>query len=204
MDKSQIRSQKKSERDNLDKQLNKEWSEVMAQTLRDSFEYQQCEYLHVFLSFGSEPDTRFLINAALNDGKKVVVPVVADGADSMTHSLISAGFEEEAGPFGVPRPTVIQDLPENVLKNSSMLVVVPMLAFNERLFRIGYGKGMYDRFLTKRSFFAFGFAFSMAFSEEFVEEKHDQSLDAIITEQGIVRKRTNPFTVSMIERPSLS
>ncbi|MFM8439177.1 MAG: 5-formyltetrahydrofolate cyclo-ligase, partial [Candidatus Kapaibacterium sp.] len=75
-DPDRLRLEKIKERDALDPLLVHEWSVVMADTLTRTFEYQQCERLHVFLSFGSEPHTRPLIEQAWADGKNVFVPSI--------------------------------------------------------------------------------------------------------------------------------
>jgi 5-formyltetrahydrofolate cyclo-ligase len=67
-------------------------------------------------------------------------------------------------------------------------VLVPLIAFDRSLRRVGYGKGYYDRFLAHVPFVRFGLAFAMQFVETIPYEEHDQPLDAVITEHGIVRR----------------
>ncbi|MFM2134064.1 MAG: hypothetical protein RL156_1345 [Bacteroidota bacterium] len=214
MDISTLRRSKIQERDALDGAVTAEWSVAMADTLTRSFEYQQCESVHVFLSFGSEPLTQPLIERAWNDGKTVYVPSVtipgtkegnSDTAESkdravMMHMQYDRGDELAGGMYGIPEPVGKPRLVDAEIKSPALLAVVPLVAFNELLVRMGYGKGYYDRFLEHRSFFAFGFAFTAAFSTEFDPQAHDARLDAIVTEQGIVRTRrsiNSPVSISL-------
>ncbi|MFN4769764.1 MAG: 5-formyltetrahydrofolate cyclo-ligase [Candidatus Kapaibacterium sp.] len=214
MEHSTLRRSKIQERDALDRGVTAEWSVAMADTLTRTFEYQQSESVHLFLSFGSEPLTQPLIERAWNDGKTVYVPSViipgtekgeSDVADSkdtavMMHMRYDRGDDLGSGLYGIPEPVGKPRLVDADVKSPALLAVVPLVAFNELLVRMGYGKGYYDRFLEHRSFFAFGLAFTAAFSSDFQPHAHDARLDAIVTEQGIVRTRrsiNSPVSISL-------
>lgn len=70
------------------------------------------------------------------------------------------------------------------------MTVVPMLAFNANLYRLGYGGGYYDRFLSSHKTVAVGIAFDEQETELLEVEKHDIPLDYIVTPMRILR-RTN-------------
>lgn len=65
------------------------------------------------------------------------------------------------------------------------VVIVPMLAFDKRRFRVGYGGGFYDKFLENFDGIKLGFAFDMQKCDKIPEEKFDIPLDYIITENNI-------------------
>lgn len=200
MDTKILRQAKIRERDALDRNLAHEWSTVMADTVSQTFEYQQCDTLHVYMSIGSEPATQPLIVRAWNDGKTVFVPSIDPETLRMEHLEYAPGDELTDGLFGVPEPKGKKRLSDSDVTGPSFLAIVPLVAFNERLVRMGYGKGYYDRFLEHRMFFAFGLAFTCAFADEFRPRPHDAVLDAIVTEQGIVRARKSsggPVAISL-------
>ena len=66
-----------------------------------------------------------------------------------------------------------------------------MVAFNNDLFRIGYGGGYYDRYIEKltkkKTFISIGFAYSFQKVSKFTVNKFDKSLDFIITERDIYK-----------------
>ena len=71
------------------------------------------------------------------------------------------------------------------------LIMVPLVAFDKKLNRIGYGKGYYDRILQKisnlkRKKIFLGIAFSFQKCRRIPVNKHDFRLDYIFTEQGII------------------
>ena len=69
------------------------------------------------------------------------------------------------------------------------VLIVPLLAFDARGYRLGYGGGFYDRTLeglrAKRPTFAVGFAFGAQEVDEVPTEPTDQRLDAVVTEAGL-------------------
>ena len=80
---------------------------------------------------------------ALFPGLTLVVPRVS-GASSMEHILWNAGTFFSPNAWGIPEPM------EGVVISPSDidLVIVPLLIFDENGTRVGYGKGLYDRFLS--------------------------------------------------------
>ena len=71
------------------------------------------------------------------------------------------------------------------------LILVPLLAFDSHLNRIGYGKGYYDRILkkirkNKKKTIFLGIAYSFQKCKKVPVNKHDFKLDYIFTEQGII------------------
>ena len=86
------------------------------------------------------------------------------------------------GPFGAQVP-VVDDYfdPE--------IVIVPLVAFDSKGGRLGYGGGFYDRTLerlrARRATLAIGFAFDAQEADELPLEPTDQPLDMIVTESGI-------------------
>jgi len=71
------------------------------------------------------------------------------------------------------------------------LIMVPLVAFDSRLNRIGYGKGYYDRSLNKiskikKNVISIGIAYSFQKCKKIPVNKHDFKLDYIFTEKGII------------------
>ncbi len=87
------------------------------------------------------------------------------------------------GPFGAMVPAEpVELVPE--------IVIVPLVAFDRRGGRLGYGGGFYDRTLERlraaRATLAIGFAYSAQEAEALPLEPTDQPLDLIVTEAGII------------------
>jgi 5-formyltetrahydrofolate cyclo-ligase len=71
------------------------------------------------------------------------------------------------------------------------VVIVPLLAFDARGYRLGYGGGFYDRTLAglraRHAVLAVGFAFAAQEVDEVPIDLYDQPLDAVVTERGVIR-----------------
>lgn len=112
----------------------------------------------------------------------VCVPVIVGKGQPLRFREWSPGCVMIAGEFGALIPADGAWVEPEVL-------IVPLLAFDERGFRLGYGGGFYDRTLqalrAKRATLAIGFAFASQQVAEVPVDQNDQRLDAIITEQGV-------------------
>ena len=70
------------------------------------------------------------------------------------------------------------------------IILIPALAFDENKYRLGYGKGFYDRYLNKylkkfKNILTVGVAFSFQKYHKLPNDKNDVALDYILTEKGI-------------------
>jgi 5-formyltetrahydrofolate cyclo-ligase len=87
------------------------------------------------------------------------------------------------GPFGIPQPTSGDIVAPTVL-------LVPLLAYDRRCYRLGYGGGNYDRTLTALRANGVTIAVGLAFDSQEVDEvpvcPYDEQLDWILTPSGPV------------------
>jgi 5-formyltetrahydrofolate cyclo-ligase len=146
--------------------------------------YVAARAIHCFLAMRSEVATQPLIADALAHGKRVAVPVVVPKAAELAHAwLASLGAEDlVAGNFGTFNPRDMQ--PAAV--GDWDLTIVPLLAFDRRGYRLGYGKGYYDRLLGSRPMPTSGVAFAAQEVAELPAEPFDMPLDCIVTEDEII------------------
>ena len=86
-----------------------------------------------------------------------------------------------------------QGIPEPYKKNKVIpdVLIVPLVGFDRKKFRLGYGGGYYDRYIGKiqkfKKILTIGFAFSFQEIETFPINKFDQKLDFILTNKGIIK-----------------
>jgi len=137
-----------------------------------------------YLPIGDELDPRFLLNALARHGYQTALPVVAGKGTPLTFRRWAEGDPLEAGPFGTRHPSA--DAPEVVPD----ALIVPLLAYDEDCYRLGWGGGHYDRTLSKHSGIkAFGFAFGAQIVDHVPREAHDWPLQGVITEEGVILPR---------------
>jgi 5-formyltetrahydrofolate cyclo-ligase len=143
--------------------------------------------IHCFLSMRSEVDTRPLISAALASGQAVVVPVVLPKAVELSHAWLDSldAGALAPGTFGTFNP---RDLRPAAVGDWEV-AIVPLLAFDRRGYRLGYGKGYYDRLLAASPAATIGVAFAAQELDMLPVEPHDVPLDWIVTEDEVIATR---------------
>jgi 5-formyltetrahydrofolate cyclo-ligase len=114
----------------------------------------------------------------------VGVPVIPGAAMPLKFREWTPGALMQAGEFGALIPAEGAWVQPEVL-------IVPLLAFDARGYRLGYGGGFYDRTLeglrARRPTLAIGFAFAAQEMDEVPIDATDQKLDYMVTEKGVVR-----------------
>ncbi len=139
----------------------------------------------LFSSFGSEVSTRGAIEALAGAGTQVALPVVA-GTD-LRSVLFRPGDVTRTARYGAAEPVAAPEVPPAALD----VIIVPGLAFDREGFRVGYGRGYYDRFLarTRPSAPRIGIAFAVQLVDAVPHRDGDERVDAIVTERDMVRCR---------------
>lgn len=121
-------------------------------------------------------------------GARLALPVTPprDQPSPLTFRAWAPGEALERGGFGVHEPTAGEVVTPD-------LVLVPLLAFDRRGHRLGYGQGHFDRTLeslrAKGTVTAVGLAYAGQELPELPAEPHDQALDAILTEKEYIPVR---------------
>jgi 5-formyltetrahydrofolate cyclo-ligase len=132
----------------------------------------------------TEIDIRPLLSALVNNGRDAALPVVAGRGQPLQFRRWRPGVSLDRDAFGLahPRPDAPIILPD--------VVLVPLLAFDRRHHRLGYGAGFYDRTLAdlrhRKQVLAIGVAFAAQEVEEVPLDSWDEPLDLVLTERGVV------------------
>jgi 5-formyltetrahydrofolate cyclo-ligase len=141
--------------------------------------------LMVYVSKPMEVHTRALIVQLLKQGKTVVVPIIEKETKTLRLSYIEDPAVLSRSTFDVSEP-VGHELPAHA--SDVKAVIIPMLAFDKRGNRLGYGAGYYDRFLTAHPHMTrIGIAFACQEFMEIPTDPTDAGMDLIVTDCGIIR-----------------
>jgi 5-formyltetrahydrofolate cyclo-ligase len=124
-------------------------SQALREQLFAHFPVADWRWLSVFLPIPHqhEPDTWLLVREiwARQLPTRLAVPVVQPDGQTLRHFLLTPETALVDNRWGIPEPV---DAPE-VAPAAFDAVLIPLLAFDERGHRVGYGKGFYDRFLSQ-------------------------------------------------------
>ncbi len=134
----------------------------------------------------TEVDTLSLIDYCLEKGKTIIVPRCIPGDLSLEHYIIKSRSQLEKGYYGIMEP--VEADCEKVSAPHRGICIVPGLAFDAKGYRLGYGKGYYDRFLEAFSGLKIGLCYeSCYFPDGIPHESFDAVMDIIVTENNIIR-----------------
>lgn len=146
--------------------------------------YKDSQTLLCYAALKDEINTDRIIERALKDGKKVALPRCSDLNGNMDFYFIKSLSDLSVGAFGIrePDPTAY----EKVQDFSNCVCLVPALAFDESGYRLGYGKGYYDRFMKKFIIISVGLCYNEFLKDTLPVENHDEAVDCIATENEII------------------
>lgn len=156
--------------------------EIVFSKVIESSQYKNSKNIFVFVSYNNEVDTHRIIKQALQQGKRVAVPVILSIEEGMVAVLIRSFQELNKNKYGILEPPLIET---NIITPEEIdLVLVPGVAFDDKGGRVGYGAGMYDRYLVKvkSSTPKIALAYNFQLLPEVPMEPFDVRLDGIITD----------------------
>ena len=175
--KSELRKQVLREMKAISQEQKQFIDQTLTERLLQHLFYQEAKTIATYLSFPHEFQTHELIEQALRDGKKVLIPktypkgrmdfVVYDPQQLVKTSF---GLLEPQGDLEVVDASQID------------LIHVPGLAFTTKGYRIGYGGGYYDRYLKHFS----GHTLSTVYPsqvQDFIPEKHDIPIQEVLIDE---------------------
>jgi len=176
MSKVNLRKAYKKIRDNITDNEIKTLSALINKTLLTQNEYTQAYNIGSYYPINNEVIIKNI------EGKKYFYPKINKG---------KLNFFEDSDDFlinnfGIKEPVHSKEAQLNKLD----LFLVPLIAFNEKLFRIGYGGGFYDKTFStftqaKKKPILIGLGYDCLKSEINFQTKQDIRLDKIITDKGV-------------------
>lgn len=181
--KADLRRSARARRDGLDPAYRQRASRRICDHLAIDHQLPSVPVVAAYLPLGSEVDPRPIMQRLSERGVCIAVPAIVDG-DLQFRELCEDGGALEPQGFGTHAPGAsARALEPEVL-------LVPLLAFDGRCARIGYGKGFYDRAIARLRashprLLTIGLAFDAQEVEEVPIDARDRFLDRIVTESGV-------------------
>ena len=137
-----------------------------------------------------EIDPRMLLDLALSEGKSCFLPVIQqDNPEFVSFAPYDANTELVPNKWGIAEPPAT----EVISPTNFDVVFVPLVGFSKNCFRLGMGKGFYDRtfsfkiFNRRSSPMLVGLAHESQLVDSFPVESWDVRLDAVATVKKIYR-----------------
>jgi 5-formyltetrahydrofolate cyclo-ligase len=145
----------------------------------------QNTYFHIFLTMENQKEvhTDVILNILAGKDKEVIVSRSDFDSCSMVHYLLTDNTKLVLSTYGIPEPVDGIEVPSARMD----VVFVPLLAFDEKGHRVGYGKGFYDRFLSecKPDVIKIGLSFFEAEPNDIPHNPTDVALDYCVTSKKV-------------------
>lgn len=186
MEKKIIRDQILKNKEKIDKISLNSYSYSIIDTLHNTSYYKNAKTIMTFISFGAEVDTHDFIKQSIKNNKRIVVPITLPETKQLKLSEVLDFGELETGYYDILTPK--KEFIRYVDPSEVDLIIVPGVAFDREGYRIGYGGGYYDRFLSKLGHIPkISLAFDMQLIDKVPREDFDIPVDYIITETQIIK-----------------
>lgn len=180
--KQELRLKCREYRQSLDKEIKSQLDGKIADNVRRLKEYRPAHTVLIYMSTPIEVDTVNIIKNAWADGKKVAVPRCIPESRDMEFHYIENLECLEPGTFGVLEPDKLLPM---VTDFSGCLMIVPGMQFDMKGYRIGYGKGYYDRYMVRFKGRSAGICYSDELIPFMYHGRYDQAVDIVVTDRRI-------------------
>lgn len=146
MDKKQLRTYYKKLRNLLTSEEKEQKSLAIANRLL-LLNIWDKTYFHLFLTIDelNEINTEYILQILMGKDKEIVISKTIFEERKMVHFLLTENTKIKKNEFNIPEPLDGIEVPSNKID----VVFVPLLAFDKKGNRVGYGKGFYDNFLNE-------------------------------------------------------
>lgn len=182
--KKQMRSSCKEMRRSMNETTKSNYDKKIQNKLLNLFIVREADVILTYVSTPIEVKTLDFIEVLLKNGKKVAVPKCLNDKGDMDFFMINSLSDLEAGFFGVQEPDIATA--EKAVVTEKSICVVPAFLFDEKGYRLGYGKGYYDRFLSKFQGKTVGICYEENICDSLMHGKYDRPVGLIVTEKRII------------------
>ncbi len=181
--KNELREHYKQIRLKMTAEEKRRLDEKITNRLAGLWAFRECETFLTFVSKPIEVNTSGIINAAFRLGKRVAVPRCVAGTREMEFYFISSYDDLVPGAYGLSEPD--PERCERATEFNNAFCLVPSIAFDVSGYRLGFGKGYYDRFLSRFDGKTSGACYSSCVCDCLPHGKYDRRSDMLATESRL-------------------
>lgn len=142
-------------------------------------------YFHIFLPITEhkEVNTEYILHVLSGKDKEIIISKSDFETRDMIHYLLTDNTKIKKNKYNIPEPVDGIEVPSKKID----VVFVPLLSYDKAGHRVGYGKGFYDKFLSKCKPETIKIGLSFFEPEEIIEDvsENDVKLDYCVTPNGV-------------------
>lgn len=183
--KNSLRDKYRAERAAMDAAERARRDEAIAAAAANMASFRLAEYVLMYAPTGEEIDVTAIARRALELGKRVMYPVCSKEDHTMIYREIKSLDELQPGAYDLLEPPA--DAPDYDPERDvgSAICFVPGLVYDKAGFRVGYGKGFYDRYLSAFAGCKIGVIYSDYILRQVPRGRFDVKVDILLCEKGV-------------------
>jgi len=186
VEKKQLRKYIQDKRDNLSLGLRKKKNKEITQKFLKTTDYLNSKNIFIYYPCRSEIDTTIIIKKALKESKNIILPRV-EGTLLNLYFINDIYTQLQEGSYKIMEPIPSSCTRADIADIN--LAIVPGIAFDRNLNRLGYGGGFYDKIIRNlpQNIKKIALSFDIQIVPNIPVLDHDIKIDIIITESKIYK-----------------
>jgi 5-formyltetrahydrofolate cyclo-ligase len=185
--KDDIREEYKERRSSMSPEEKFVRDEAICRAAEGLVSFRYAEFVLLYAATPDEIDVFPLARTALAKGKKVLFPRCDKKTHTMQYHIVESADALTAGAYGILEPSA--DAPvwhaDHTEADAHPVCIVPGLVFDRAGYRVGYGKGYYDRYLSTFPGVRVGTVYADCVLAQIPRGRFDLSVDVLVTEKGV-------------------
>lgn len=185
-EKDKLRAELREKRKALPPYVKLAAEEKMWRIFTDLATFRFSDTVLMFAPLKYELDLTKIAETAISKGKRIAYPKCDSSNLSMTFRYVTSPSDLKEGAYGIMEPSDDAPIYLPGAANVHDVCIIPAMTYDQFGYRIGYGKGYYDRWLPGFKGTKAGFIMTDFLSDSLPRGKFDNAVDIIITERGII------------------
>lgn len=183
--KNVIRSEYKLRRAELDTAVRAERDRRICESALGLVSFRFAEYVLLYAATDDEININAIAEAALERGKKLAFPRCRKEDHTMKYHIVDSLDQLHVDSYGIREPSDELPVYDPETDMGSAICFVPGLVYDRSGYRLGYGKGFYDRFLSSFKGSSVGIVYSDFILPEVPRGRYDTKVDILLSEKGV-------------------
>lgn len=184
-EKDTIRKECSEKRDAIGRDEHLTMDEKICQTATSLVSFKYADIILLYAPIKSEIDVMPIFHAAIKSGKRVAFPRCNVEERTMKFHFVNSLDELSPCAYGIREPSEDALVYNPREETGSAVCYVPGLAFDSYGYRLGYGKGYYDKFMHSFNGCTIGVVYSDFILNSLPKGRFDKHCDVMLTEKGI-------------------
>lgn len=194
--KDDMREEYKARRVSMDAEEKFRRDSALCKAAESLVSFRYAEYILLYAATADEIDVSDIAASAFAKGKKVLFPRCDKKTHTMQYHVVNSLDELSQDAYGILEPPAENPIYDLENEKGAAVCFVPGLVYDRAGYRLGYGKGFYDRYLSAFSGCTIGVVYSDYILNEVPRGRFDVSVDILLTEKGVRvtkdSKKTHP------------